>query len=312
MSFMKSSLSLTVYTATPEFLANITPDRLKQCAFQSIDEIAEEKSYGFVNHDDMFDTDWTISVPEKGQYIAFGFRIDCRKIPSSVLKKHVAFRIENDRERGNKFISRARKAEIRDQCKAALLSKQEPQPTMYGVVVDPVAGLIYVTSTSKSVLETFETYMNAAFGKGMKHLYPDALGIESELFLESFMKELLEHGQRVTVNGVQYLIDELGTVTLAGQEKGVSVSVTDAPESVEAGLNAGLLPTSLTMQITTPVGENITFSINKMCAFSSLRTPRVPKELEGDPDAEFLIKMGYLETAVAVITTALNQRKQAA
>ena len=98
MSFLKGSIPLTVYKASPELLANITSDRLRQFAFQPIDEIAEEKSWGFVNHDDMFDTEWVKSVPEKGQYVVFGFRIDSRKIPASILKKHIAAMMADELE----------------------------------------------------------------------------------------------------------------------------------------------------------------------------------------------------------------------
>ncbi|WP_302553697.1 hypothetical protein [uncultured Bilophila sp.] len=57
MSLMKSSFPLTVYRAESSTLASITSDRIRQFAFRSIDNLPDEKGYGFVNADDMFDLD---------------------------------------------------------------------------------------------------------------------------------------------------------------------------------------------------------------------------------------------------------------
>ena len=72
MSLMKSSFPLTVYRAESSTLASITSDRIRQFAFRSIDNLPDEKGYGFVNADDMFDLDWHTS--EKGHDIRFSRR----------------------------------------------------------------------------------------------------------------------------------------------------------------------------------------------------------------------------------------------
>ena len=89
MSLMKSSIPLTLYRLEPSTLANVTGDAIRRFAFRSIDNTPDEKGYGFVPEDDMF-ADLETSVLEKGQYMSFGFRIDTRKIPSAILKKHLA------------------------------------------------------------------------------------------------------------------------------------------------------------------------------------------------------------------------------
>ena len=318
MSFLKGSIPLTVYKASQELLANITSDRLRQFAFQPIDEIAEEKNWGFVNHDDMFDTEWVKSVPEKGQYVVFGFRIDSRKIPASILKKHIAAMMADELEameaQGKKFISRQRKAEIRELCKARLLSKQEPQPSMFGVCADPALGLIYVANKSKGSLAVFEDYMESAFGERLTPLCSDFMeNSVGSMAIENFMADLLTGGKSVTVNGQHYSVDELGTVTLNDFEKKASVSVQDAPDSVKTSLQAGMRPSSLAIQITTPDEEEIRFTLNTMFTFTGLKTPRIPKaDKDADLDAEFLIKMGYIETAMLVLTSLLTDSGESA
>ena len=62
-------------------LLNEVPQRLKQFAFLPIDDIAEERGWGWANIDDMLDTEWKASPPEKGEFFAFTLRVDRRRIP---------------------------------------------------------------------------------------------------------------------------------------------------------------------------------------------------------------------------------------
>ena len=164
MTLIKSSIPLTVYHAESPLLANITGDAIRRFAFRSIDNVPEEKACGFVNCDDMFDTEWINSIPEKGHYMAFGFRVDVRRIAPAILKKHVAAKvreeIENLQTQGKKALSKGRKGEIREHCKNMLLSKTEPRPSMYGVAVNMSTGLVYVASTSKSGLNFLKNAWN--------------------------------------------------------------------------------------------------------------------------------------------------------
>ena len=76
MNLMKFSIPLTLYRLEPSTLVNVTGDAIRRFAFRSIDN-------------DMF-ADLETSILEKGQYMSFGFRIDTGKIPSAILKKHLA------------------------------------------------------------------------------------------------------------------------------------------------------------------------------------------------------------------------------
>lgn len=317
MSLMKSSIPLTNYRLEASPLAMITSDKLRQFAFRSIDDVQEENAWGFVNGDDMFDTEWARSVPEKGHYMTFGFRVDVRRISPAILKKHVAEKIREETEylqtQGRKFLPKGRKGEIRDQCKSLLLSKTEPRPSMYGVAVDTNTGLIYVASTSKSVLEAFEKYMGTAFGE-LERLYPAALsGVTSasDHPLEDLMRDIYAESMTLPLNGKTYAIAEQGKATLARTD-GPSVSVTDAPDSAQAGLESGLLIKSLKLKISTlPEDELVSvFTLNADFSFSGLKTPRIRREkgTDADPDADFLLKMGFIEETVTVMHSLFRQR----
>ena len=234
MSLMSSSIPLTIYRADPSFLNALTFDKLKQFAFRPIDNLPEKKGWGFTNFDDMFDVGWTKSVPEKGQYFTFGFRIDSRTVPPSIIKKHYAEMEAEELERikagGKKFLSRERKKELRVLCKSRLLSRTEPRPAMYGVAVNIKTGLVYVACVSKTVLELLESYLKAAFSSVPERIFPDTLStLASEHPFEEFLRDLYIESMMLSLNAHKYHVAEQGKATLA-QENGPSVSVNDAPD----------------------------------------------------------------------------------
>ena len=313
MTLIKSSIPLTVYRAESPLLANITGDAIRRFAFRSIDNVPEEKACGFVNCDDMFDTEWINSIPEKGHYMAFGFRVDVRRIAPAILKKHVAAKvreeIENLQTQGKKALSKGRKGEIREHCKNMLLSKTEPRPSMYGVAVNMSTGLVYVASTSKSVLELFEKCMESAFGGELERLYPIALSGTtggSDHPLEDLMKDIYAESMTLSLDEKTYSIAEQEKATLSRTD-GPSVSVTDAPDSARAGLESGLLLTRLSSM---PEDELVSiFTLNADFSFSGLKTPRIRRQKgeDADPDTDFLLKMGFIEETVTAMHSLFRQ-----
>ena len=317
MSLMKQSISLTIYRTESSLLASITSDKLKQFAFRSIDNVPEEKAWGFVNIDDMFDTEWISSSPEKGPYMAFGFRIDVRRIAPSILKKHVAAKVREEIEhlqtQGKKFLTKGRKGEIREHCKRLLLSKTEPRPSMYGVAVDMSNGLVYVASTSKSVLELLEKHMKTAFGGELERLYPPALSGStdgSDHPLEDLMKDIYVESMTLSLKGKDYAIAEQGKATLSRTD-GPSVLVTDAPDSARAGLESGFLLTSLKLRLSSMPDDKLVsiFTLNADFSFSGLKTPRIRRQKGEDaaPDTDFLLKMGFIEETVTAMHSLFRQ-----
>ena len=176
--------------------------------------------------------DLETSILEKGQYMSFGFRSDTGKIPSAILKKHLA-EMTRAPPRG------------KDLCKSRLFSKTEPRPSMNGVAIDTSNGLVYVAGTSKSTLELFENYAKTAFGGEMKRMSPSTLSAsDSEHPLEDLMSNIYAESMTLSLNGKTYSIAEQGKATLSRTD-GPSVSVTDAPNSAKSDWSPGsCLPAS--------------------------------------------------------------------
>ena len=91
MGFLGASCTFTrfrILDPIPAELWTSIPDKLRQFAFRDIDDIPEERSWGWTSFEDMLDIDWRSAPPEKGAYLAFALRLDTRRIPGGVLKKH--------------------------------------------------------------------------------------------------------------------------------------------------------------------------------------------------------------------------------
>lgn len=184
MSFLKSSTSFTRFRLVDDiptgFWATL-PDKLKQFAFQDIDEIPQERSHGWTNFDDMLDTNWRVSPPEKAEYVVFSLRLDTRRIPPAVLKKHARIAFEDEERRmkdlGKKFVGRERKKELTEQVKLRLMGRFLPIPAEMQVVWATQAGRIYLASTQGKVIEMFMEYFVLTFDLHIEQLLPYSMAL---------------------------------------------------------------------------------------------------------------------------------------
>ncbi len=182
MGFLGASCTFTrfrIVDPVPSELWPTVPDKLKQFAFRDIDEIPEERSWGWISFEDMLDVEWRSAPPEKGAYLAFALRLDTRRIPASVLKKHtlVALREEENRirDQGKKFVARARKMELRDQVRLGLMQRALPIPAVFEVVWATDSNCVYLASNNTKVIELFMEHFTLSFDLNLEPLTPYAL-----------------------------------------------------------------------------------------------------------------------------------------
>ncbi|MBT8764117.1 recombination-associated protein RdgC [Desulfohalobiaceae bacterium Ax17] len=170
MGILSTSLSLTRYKIVenvPDTLWSEIQDRLLKFSFQDIDNTTDERSFGWVCFDNMLDSRWQTAPPTKGEFLAFALRLDTRRIPPAVLKKHFQIHLDEFRkklkEQGQKYISREQKKELKEQVKLKLLTKTLPVPAFFDVVWDMQKNLVYFASTRPKVLELFEELFTKTF-----------------------------------------------------------------------------------------------------------------------------------------------------
>ena len=184
MRFLISRTSFTRFRIVDEIPADLwaaVPEKLRQFAFQDIDEIPEERSFGWVNFDDMLDTAWRLSPPEKAEYLVFSLRVDTRRIPPAVLRKHTRIALQEEEQRirefGKKFVARERKKEIAEQVKLRLRGRFLPIPSEFQVVWNTQTAKIYLASTQGKLIELFQDLFTRTFDLHIEQMLPYGLAL---------------------------------------------------------------------------------------------------------------------------------------
>lgn len=185
MGFLSASTGLTRYRLSDEVGDDVLSDvqlRLKRFAFVDIDQSMEERSFGWVCFDDLLDAQWVAAGPEKGPYLAFSLRLDTRRVPPAVFKKHwmiaLRERMAQLGQEGKKFLSKDQKTELRDQVRQRLLMRSLPIPAVFDVVWSVRDNRVYLATTNTKVRALFEELFTQTFEAGLEPLTPVVLGLE--------------------------------------------------------------------------------------------------------------------------------------
>ena len=179
MGFMNASCSFTrlrIIDPAPAGFWQTVPTRLKQFALRDIDSTTDERAFGWVSFDDMLDPGWHGAPPEKGEYLAFSLRLDTRRIPPAVFKKHFTIAQREEmaklRDMGKTYIARERKSELKDQVKARLLRRFLPIPAEFNVAWNTNAQIVYFASTQTKMVDLFREYFTLTFDLRLEPLTP--------------------------------------------------------------------------------------------------------------------------------------------
>ncbi len=185
MGFLNATTSFTRFSIVdpvPENLWSEIPDLLKKGAILDIDELPEMQAYGWTCFDDYLDTQWVTAPPHKGEYLAFSLRIDTRRIPAGVIRKHVAIAIKKETlanmAQGKKYISRERKKEIKEQVTLRLRQRFLPVPAEINVVWNTQKGEVWLASVQNKVVELFMQLFQDTFSLHLQQLTPSALAVQ--------------------------------------------------------------------------------------------------------------------------------------
>jgi len=184
MSFIGGSASFTRYRIIdepPKSLWPEIPDRLKKFPFTDIDNLPEERAWGWVCFDNMIDTEWRTAPPEKAHYIAFSFRLDTRRVPPAVFKKHFTIALEEEERRnkqeGRKFVGKDRKRELRDLVKSKLMTRFLPIPATFDVAWNTEKNIVYFDCTRQKVCDMFLEHFTQTFDLHLEPLTPYFLAL---------------------------------------------------------------------------------------------------------------------------------------
>ncbi len=185
MGFLNASTSFTRFSIVdpvPEQLWSDIPDLLKKGALLDIDELPEMEAKGWTCFDDYLDTQWVSASPHKGEYLAFTLRIDTRRIPAGVIRKHVTLALKKERlanlQQGKTYISKERKKEIKEQVILRLRQRFLPVPAEINVVWSIRRNEVWLASVQSKVIELFMQLFLDTFQLHLQQLTPSALAVQ--------------------------------------------------------------------------------------------------------------------------------------
>ncbi|OUO54679.1 hypothetical protein B5F76_02245 [Desulfovibrio sp. An276] len=185
MGFLNASSSFTRFSIVdpvPEQLWADIPDLLKKGALLDIDELPEMEAKGWTCFDDYLDTQWVTASPHKGEYLAFTLRIDTRRIPAGVIRKHVTLALKKEKlanlAQGKTYISKERKKEIKEQVTLRLRQRFLPVPAEINVVWSIRKNEVWLASVQNKVIELFMQLFLDTFQLHLQQLTPSALAIQ--------------------------------------------------------------------------------------------------------------------------------------
>ena len=347
MGFIASSCSFTrfrIIDPVPDGLWAEIPQLLKNGAFLDIDESAESQADGWVSFDDYLDTTWQAGPPQKGAYIAFSLRLDIRRIPAGVLRKHLVLALKREKaeneKNGKKFISRERRKELKELVQISLRRRFLPVPGEFNVIWNTANNEIWFASTQTKMLELFVQRFLATFRLHIEQLTPpdlalSMLGKESEEAIHDadsvdytmdgilgqdfltwlwFQSDVAPSFFR-TDDGQPFQVSMEKRVTVTGfsgvDRETASVTASDIASPLSearVGLRWGKKVSSALIHLTK---DDFGFDVSVKAAdfsLNSLKTPKIDKsDRDDDPDSLFLEKVFLIETAVTLLDSLYRQ-----
>lgn len=333
-TFVRFSITPPVVSDMGSYLAEV----FKNAAFKEPEPL-QKVATGFSSIEDMFDSDFPYASYDKGEYIAFNFRIDERKIPPSIFKQ---FLHESEKEFRRKHEGkrpyRDQWSELKTAVELKLLNKILPQPKAYQVVWNFSQKYLLAGMTQTKIIDTFLEY----FEKHLK-LHPKPLNIINlaleDAKLDDKQKDFLagiiaqEHeksttrkislgsefltwiwfysdhtnGQMKTLKGKDFSFSIGGRIVL-GQvieervQKVICMDTASVLTEARAALKEGKQIQEVQINVT--AGENnYSFTLDTgLWAIKSLKTPPLAPSWENDdPDGRFYEKMYFLEEILEII-----------
>lgn len=314
MSFKKGATALTVYQTTQA--GQITDELLQRFALLPIDGTADQRGQGLVPFDTPLDhASWPMAQNFAGQFALFCLRVDTRRIPAAVMKKHLAEAIAKEKEAmaatGKAFISKDRKREIKEQVKLRLLTRTEPAPAIAEVAVDRMSGRVFFGSTATKMKDTFEALWFAMTGEKLVEQTPEILlddpfGVGHGVILLT----AAYNGGLHLDNGAEIVIEQKATIR--------SVTTTMAVTADDLGSVGEAVKQLAAVEITKAKvgieydGFSFDLTVTPDLGMVGIKLPKTESQREGDDqDALILERLYLLGQVVDVLHRALRETVKA-
>lgn len=163
--------------APPEDYMEVFPQVILRYAFRNLDDLPnEERSVGWVNILDMFDSEFAAMEYFKDPYLALSWRVDVKKVPAMAVRQYCR-EAENEvkRKEGLEYLPKSRRDEIRESIRLRLLKRAIPQSSVYDVVWNLQSNILLFGATSNKVCDEFAEFFKKTFDLLLVPVYPYAM-----------------------------------------------------------------------------------------------------------------------------------------
>lgn len=177
MGLINGSCSLTrfiVEDPIPGDYLETFPGLIGRYAFRGFDESSDaEKSIGWVNIMDMFDSGFNRMPYLKEPYLALTWRIDTRNVPSKALKQ---YSLEAERKvmemEELEFLPKGKRKEIKEMTRLGLLKRAIPTSKIYDMVWNLDKGYILFGGATRKLCDEFSSFFHKCFNIRLGSVYP--------------------------------------------------------------------------------------------------------------------------------------------
>ncbi len=298
----------------------------------------QETAVGFSSWDDFFDSDFAHGSYHKGEYVAFNFRVDQKKVPAIITKQYVRQAVQKYRdEHEGKWPSRKERQEMQENMRAMLLKRSLPKPSACEIVWSPTGKWMYLGTTSTKTMELFLEYFERQFRLFPVPLYhaqwalnllpldgrqKDVLSslvnvqsptaLDEGRFLGFELLTWLWFFSEQSSGAIRIAPDKFANVHLGekmvlslpgeGKERVVCTTQANALDEARTALQNGKLVQEIQLFLMTGENEYFVTLDSSLWAIKGLKTPKQLSEHdEEDADGKFLEKMYFIEEATAVL-----------
>ncbi len=179
MGLIRGSATFSRYRVTgglPDDYVEDFPKGILRYAFRNLDDLPnEERSTGWVNILDMFDSSFSAMEYFKDPYLALSWRVDVKKIPVRALRQY-CLEAENEVKRREDlaFLPKSRRDDIREGVRLKLLKRAIPQSNVYDVIWHLQTGDLLFGATSNKLCDEFVEIFRNTFDRLPAPVYPYA------------------------------------------------------------------------------------------------------------------------------------------
>jgi hypothetical protein len=181
MIFSRGSLSFRSFYVTGQDPYPDDERAIESLSHNAFDGFSgdEGRAAGWISLEHILDIEFSAEKNVRGPFLAFGLRLDQRRVPPALYKAHCAIEIkaalevsEHDR------LSGAEKREIRRRVKQQLIEEVTPASRAIGLFWHRKQRCLHVNATSRTVLAEIEELFDRSFELSLEPRDPTLLGLE--------------------------------------------------------------------------------------------------------------------------------------